>query len=83
MNGESTRRRPRGPGGDDLVMILLAAVDDLSAAGGDEAACRLAGRACAVLRHSDLDGWKKFNAFLHRATRRLSGGEKMQAEARP
>jgi hypothetical protein len=49
-----------------LVEILLSSLEALAATGQADAACRLAGRACAALRKSDPSGWRKFNALLHR-----------------
>lgn len=49
-----------------LIDILLASLEALAATGQVDAACRLAGRACAVLRKDDPIGWRKFNALLHR-----------------
>lgn len=53
---------PSAPLGD----ILLRSLEELAAAGGVDAACRLAGLACATMRGSDMRQWKRFNAFLHR-----------------
>lgn len=50
----------------DLTDILLASLKELAAAGRVEAACRLAGQACATLRHDSPAAWKSFNVFLHR-----------------
>lgn len=52
-----------------LADILLASLKELAAAGRTEAACRLAGHACAALRHDSPAAWKSFNAFLHRFAR--------------
>jgi hypothetical protein len=49
-----------------LIDILLSSLEALAATGEVDAACRLAGRACAALRKSDSRGWRKFNALLHR-----------------
>lgn len=49
-----------------LIDILLSSLEALAATGQVDAACRLAGRACAVLRNNDPSGWRKFNALLHR-----------------
>ncbi len=49
-----------------LTDILLSSLEALAATGQIDAACRLAGRACAVLRRTDSSGWRKFNALLHR-----------------
>jgi len=58
-----------------LAAILLSSLDALVAAGEADAACRLAGEACAALRGRDDDGWRYFNAFLHRAAKHVSVGD--------
>ncbi len=52
-----------------LLDLLLQSLKELAAARRVEAACQLAGQACAVLRHEDPKGWQKFNALLHRLTK--------------
>jgi hypothetical protein len=59
-----------GPLNDILIESLAA----LAAAGDAEAACRLAGRACAVYRHRDIPAWNRFNGLLHRLARKAPGG---------
>lgn len=49
-----------------LIEILLSSLEALAAAGQVDAACRLAGRACAALRNKDPADWRRFNALLHR-----------------
>lgn len=49
-----------------LDRILLASLEALAAAGETDAACRLAGQACAALRQHDATAWRRFNALLHR-----------------
>lgn len=49
--------------------ILLKSLESLAALGGIDAACRLAGLACAAYRRSDMAAWKKFNGLLHRLCR--------------
>ena len=55
-----------------LADILLSSLDALVAAGHADAACRLAGRACAALRKDDPAGWRKFNALLHRLSKSVA-----------
>ena len=50
----------------DLVSLLLASLEQLAAAGEVEAACRLAGQACALLRRDDPRATQRFNVLLHR-----------------
>jgi hypothetical protein len=52
-----------------LADVLLDSLRQLAAAGEAEAACRLAGQACAVLRRDDVRNWRRFNALLHRLAR--------------
>ena len=49
-----------------LVLLLLESLKALADSGQGELACRLAGRACATLRHDDQQQWQRFNALLHR-----------------
>ena len=69
----------RRPGGDEatagdarLPEILLTSLTALAAAGEVEQACRLAGQACAELRHTDPAAWHRFNVFLHRMIKHVS-----------
>jgi hypothetical protein len=55
-----------------LAGVLLASLDALARAGEADAACRLAGQACAKLRHSDPVAWQRFNVFLHRMIKHVS-----------
>lgn len=54
-----------------LAGILLKSLEALAAAGEADAACRLAGHACAALRTTDADAWNKFNVLLHRLARHV------------
>jgi hypothetical protein len=49
-----------------LTELLVSALQALAEAGELDRACRLAGHACAALRHDDPAGWRRFNALLHR-----------------
>jgi hypothetical protein len=55
-----------------LTDILIASLEALAAAGQADAACRLAGKACAELRGKDPAGWQRFNVFLHRMIKHVS-----------
>jgi hypothetical protein len=59
-------------GSADLSEILVASLEALATAGRADTACRLAGRACAVLRGTDTITWHRFNVLLHRLTRSVS-----------
>jgi hypothetical protein len=52
-----------------IADVLLDSLRQLAAAGENEAACRLAGQACAILRRDDARNWRRFNALLHRLAR--------------
>jgi len=54
-----------------LAEVLLASLEALAAAGEGDAACRLAGQACAAVRQSNPAAWQRFNVFLHRMIKRL------------
>lgn len=55
----------------EITLLLLDALQKLADAGEVDAACRLAGKACVVLRRSSPGGERRFNALLHRLTRSL------------
>jgi hypothetical protein len=65
--------RPARTAPDGLDRILLASLEALAAAGETDAACRLAGQACAALRRQDEVAWRRFNALLHRLVLRPPG----------
>ena len=55
----------------ELAAILLDSLGELAKAGDVEGACRLAGRACAGLRHTAPQLARRFDVFLHRQARHL------------
>lgn len=72
MATTTPERHSKRDGSTPLVGVLLASLEALAAAGEADAACRLAGRACAELRHSDPAAWQRFNVFLHRMIKHVS-----------
>lgn len=58
-----------------LADILVASLETLARLGEADAACREAGRACAVLRGANPAQWRKFNALLHRLSRHVHWDE--------
>ncbi|MBN8975592.1 MAG: hypothetical protein J0I08_03850 [Rhizobiales bacterium] len=68
----TTRTRAKLADTTPLVGVLLTSLEALAAAGKADAACRLAGKACAELRHSDPAAWQRFNVFLHRMIKHVS-----------
>ncbi len=55
-----------------VVGLLLDAVQKLADAGEVDQACRIAGKACVILRHCAPAAEHRFNALLHRLARRLT-----------
>ncbi len=67
---------------DSLSGVLLASLYALAEVGETEAACRFAGRACAILRRSSPTSARRFNALLHRLAPRLTWREPPYAKDR-
>lgn len=61
---------------EQVISLLLDALQKLADAGEVDAACRIAGKACVVLRPSDAKSEHRFNALLHRLTRRIGPVER-------
>lgn len=86
MSGDmgTGRTRTTEPGiaypGDDqvtgLANLLVASLEMLAKAGQVDAACRAAGKACAVLREANPAQWRKFNALLHRLSKQVPSDER-------
>jgi hypothetical protein len=64
---------------EQVIVLLLEALQRLADAGEVDAACRIAGKACVVMRHSDAKSERRFNALLHRLTRKLEPIERGEA----
>lgn len=56
---------------DQVVLLLLDALQRLADAGEVDAACRIAGKVCVILRRAAPKDEQRFNALLHRLVRRL------------
>ena len=54
-----------------IIVLLLDALQKLANTGEVDAACRLAGKACVLLREISPGAEQRFNALLHRLARRL------------
>jgi hypothetical protein len=54
-----------------LADLLVVNLEALARLGQADAACRGAGKACAVLRGTNPVQWRKFNALLHRLSRHV------------
>ncbi|WP_296709303.1 hypothetical protein [Rhodoblastus sp.] len=61
----------RCEGHDAVVGLLLDALRKLADAGEVDPACRIAGTACVILRRCAPAAEHRFNALLHRLSRRL------------
>jgi hypothetical protein len=70
MMSATTETRPIA-GRADLAGVLVASLEALAATGRIDEACHLAGQACAATRQTDPGAWHRFNALLHRLTRKL------------
>ena len=74
-HAEATGTGLAQPGARDQVAaladLLVASLGALAETGEVDAACRQAGKACAVLRETDPAQWRKFNALLHRLSRQV------------
>jgi hypothetical protein len=60
----------RGPSHEQINLLLLDALQKLADAGEADAACRIAGKACAILRRAAPKDERRFNALLHRLVRK-------------
>lgn len=56
---------------EQVNLLLLDALQMLAGAGEVDAACRIAGKACVVLRQTAPKDERRFNALLHRLVRKL------------
>jgi len=56
---------------EQIIVLLLDALQKLADVGEVDAACRIAGKACVALRRSDTKSERRFNALLHRLVPRL------------
>jgi hypothetical protein len=54
-----------------LADLLVASLEAQAKLGQADAACRGAGKACAVLRGTNPAQWRKFNVLLHRLSRHV------------
>ena len=53
-----------------IIVLLLDALQKLADDGEVDAACRVAGKACVLLRGTSPGAEQRFNALLHRLTGR-------------
>lgn len=54
-----------------LLLLLLDSLQKLADAGEVDAACRIAGMACVILRRAAPKDERRFNVLLHRLVRKL------------
>lgn len=73
-HGADAARQPSrdAEGAGAVCDLLLESLRALADAGEVEAACRLAGRACVALGHSQPRLARRFDVLLHRLTRGLT-----------
>jgi hypothetical protein len=67
--GATATTAPAATTANPLTGLLVDALQALAETGEVDRACRIAGHACAALRHDDPAGWHRFNVLLHRLTR--------------
>ncbi len=67
--GSASAQQSRVEPQEEIGLLLLDALQKLAAKGEVDAACRIAGKACVILRRSDAGGERRFNALLHRLAR--------------
>ncbi len=56
---------------EQINLLLLDALQKLADTGEVDAACRIAGKACVILRRTAPKDERRFNALLHRLARKL------------
>lgn len=62
---------PLIPPHEQINLLLLDALQKLADTGEVDAACRIAGKACVILRRTAPKDERRFNALLHRLVRKL------------
>lgn len=65
---------------DRVVLLLLDALQELADAGEVDAACRIAGNVCVILRRAAPRDERRFNALLHRLTPRLGARDPREGD---
>ena len=68
--GFASAQAPRVALQEDVIVLLLDALQKLANTGEVDAACRIAGKACVLLRQTSPEAERRFNALLHRLTGR-------------
>lgn len=66
---------------DGVIVLLLDALQKLADTGEVDAACRIAGKACVLLRQTSPRAEQRFNALLHRLARRLGPADRKNPDA--
>jgi hypothetical protein len=69
--GLAPAQASRGAPLEGVIVLLLDALQKLANAGEVDAACRIAGKACVLLRQTSPRAEQRFNALLHRLAHRL------------
>lgn len=66
---------------EQVIALLLDALQRLADAGEVDAACRIAGKACVTLRRANPKAERRFNTLLHRLAHRLGPAERKDDDA--
>jgi hypothetical protein len=64
-----------------IIVLLLDALQKLADDGEVDPACRVAGKACVLLRQTSPGAEQRFNALLHRLARRLGPVDRRDIDA--
>ena len=73
--GLAPAQAPRAAPQQGLTVLLPDALQKLANTGEVDAACRIAGKACVLLRQTSPGTEQRFNALLHRLASRLGPGD--------
>lgn len=63
-----------------VVVLLRDALQKLADTGEVDAACRIAGKACVILRDAAPRAERRFNVLLHRLVHRLGSAERRKGD---
>ena len=74
-SGLAPAQTPRAAPQQGLTVLLPDALQKLANTREVDAACRIAGKACVLLRQTSPGTEQRFNALLHRLASRLGPGD--------
>ena len=80
-SGLAPAQAPRAAPQKGLTVLLPDALQKLANTGEVDAACRIAGKACVLLRGTSPGAEQRFNALLHRLAHRLGPVDRRDIDA--